>query len=577
MRRIPNIFHFVYGLRKQTERFPLAHYLCLASCWEVNRPERIYFYYHHTPHGRYWDAILPYLTLERVPLKSSIERFQYQDPAIKALRYAHHSDFIRLEKLLERGGVYADMDTLFLRIIPPELFTQSFVIGREGLIQNPKTGLSQESLCNAFLMAEPGAEFASLWLDRMQDEFDGSWSNHSTLLPNRIAAAHPELVHIEPPQTFYSILPTRSGIADLFEAQIAIPDQAVSIHLWEHLWWSVKRSDFSYFHGGLLTEDYVREAASTYAKAARGFLPQGPFPGREFWAERLRPRIIEHGAAAEKLLRATIGIVTYPLVSHFSRKVRARLGLARGYFAHRKAVKRFTARTTMEHALLKQIIEWDEYCVLADGFRNEDVVIDVGAHIGVFSFVCQWAGSRNVHAFEAHPGNFALAQHNLAGLPGISLTFGAVFRSDYSVNRLLHSGPLASNTGAGSVMFGGRLFDYLDPAESNSPGDALEIPAISFDQILDAFDHVRLVKLDCEGSEYPILLTSRQLRKIDRLVGEYHVVPEEKMTLLTHAARIYGHRSYNGETIRKALEANGFTVSITSVDTGLGHFDAVRR
>ena len=122
-------------------------------------------------------------------------------------------------------------------------------------------------------------------------------------------------------------------------------------------------------------------------------VPQGPFPEREFWAERLQPRIIEHGAAAEKLLRATIGIVTYRLVSHFSRKAHARLGLARGYFAYRKAVKRFTARNTMEHALLKQIIEWDEYCVLADGFRNEDVVIDVGAHIGVFSFVCQWAGS----------------------------------------------------------------------------------------------------------------------------------------------------------------------------------------
>ena len=112
----------------------------------------------------------------------------------------------------------------------------------------------------------------------------------------------------------------------------------------------------------------------------------------------------------------------------------------------------------------------------------------------------------NAQAFEAHPGNVALAQHNLAGLPGISLTFGAVFRSDCSVRRLLHSGPLASNTGAGNVMFGGKLFDSLAPAESNSPGDALETPAMSFDQILDAFDHVRLVKLDCEGSEYPILL-----------------------------------------------------------------------
>ncbi len=47
----------------------------------------------------------------------------------------------------------------------------------------------------------------------------------------------------------------------------------VSMHLWAHLWWDRSRRDFSTFHSGLLTQDYVRRANTTYAVAARRFLP----------------------------------------------------------------------------------------------------------------------------------------------------------------------------------------------------------------------------------------------------------------------------------------------------------------
>lgn len=38
MSAIPNIFHFVFGLGEQTQRFHLMHYLCLASCRPTARP-----------------------------------------------------------------------------------------------------------------------------------------------------------------------------------------------------------------------------------------------------------------------------------------------------------------------------------------------------------------------------------------------------------------------------------------------------------------------------------------------------------------------------------------------------------
>ena len=35
---------------------------------------------------------------------------------------------------------------------------------------------------------------------------------------------------------------------------------------------------------------------------------------------------------------------------------------------------------------------------------------------------------------------------------------------------------------------------------------------------------MRLLKLDCEGAEWPILLTSRRLHLIDEIVGEFHEI-----------------------------------------------------
>src|SRR6266496_6069701 len=116
--RIPNVFHFVFGLKPQTEPFHLAFYLCIESCWQVNQPDEIFFYYHYEPYGRYWELARRRLSLVPVPLDSIVEGFRYRDGGVHPYRYAHRSDFVRLERLLERGGIYADIDTLFVSPFP---------------------------------------------------------------------------------------------------------------------------------------------------------------------------------------------------------------------------------------------------------------------------------------------------------------------------------------------------------------------------------------------------------------------------------------------------------------------------
>jgi hypothetical protein len=276
---IPNRYHFVFGLRPRAEAFHLVHYLCLASCLEVNRPEAIYFHYGCEPYGRYWDLIRDRLTLvpiEPVPLVAS---HRYRERAVSRYRYAHHADFIRLERVVEHGGIYADIDTIFVHPAPEALRRQPFVLGREDDIYDPDTRAAGPSLCNAVIMAQPGAEFGRRWLAAMAGAFDGSWSRHSTLLPYRLSQEHPDLIHVEPSRTFYKHMWTRDGLHSLLEGCDPDTEGVVSMHLWAHLWWDWRRRDFSRFHAGQLTEEYIRSTDTTYTLAARPFLP-APKPAR---------------------------------------------------------------------------------------------------------------------------------------------------------------------------------------------------------------------------------------------------------------------------------------------------------
>lgn len=274
MAKIPNHFHFVFGLKEQNTPFHLMYYLCLESCIQVNNPEKVYLYYVYEPFGPYWELIKPKLTLVKVSRNQFVEKFKYSKIGRKKLSYAHHADFIRLEKLIEKGGVYADMDTLFVEKLPPFLFDKPFVLGREPDIVSENTGKSERSLCNALIMAEPNSSFGKRWLDNMQSHFDGSWSNHSTILPQKLSKKYPDEIHIEPQKSFYHFDWTEKSLKDLFENNVGKIQGIYSIHLWNHLWFAPWKNNFSSFSGNLLTMDYIKSASTTYARLAKPYLPK---------------------------------------------------------------------------------------------------------------------------------------------------------------------------------------------------------------------------------------------------------------------------------------------------------------
>lgn len=297
---IPNIFHFVFGLRKQIEPFHLMYYLCIKSCIEVNKPDTVHFHFHHEPWGEWWERIRPEIQIQRIQPDKFVAEYEYKDTSINPYRYAHFADFSRLQILLEAGGIYADIDTLFLKPIPRDWYSRPFILGEE----RPPTGAT-ESLCNAWIGASQGSEFCRLWLDGMREAFDGSWSNHSTLLPSRLARKNPDLVAIEPETSFYALDHSPKGIDDIFLRYSDLRDESYSVHLWNHLWFARNRRDFSCFHAGLLTVDYVRYANTTYAHYARKHLPSDAVGNRlAYRAQQLDLTLLRSGRSLRTWLHS---------------------------------------------------------------------------------------------------------------------------------------------------------------------------------------------------------------------------------------------------------------------------------
>lgn len=122
---IPKIVHFIHGLRRPEPTLDLVHYLAIKAAHEVLKPDKIMFHYHYMPVGEHFERIKHLLTLRQVPLVENI----FGRPVS---HYAHRADVVRLEALLEFGGIYLDLDLISLKPVD-HLLHHEFVMAQEGI------------------------------------------------------------------------------------------------------------------------------------------------------------------------------------------------------------------------------------------------------------------------------------------------------------------------------------------------------------------------------------------------------------------------------------------------------------
>lgn len=196
-------------------------------------------------------------------------------------------------------------------------------------------------------------------------------------------------------------------------------------------------------------------------------------------------------------------------------------------------------------------------------FEPDDIVIDVGAHIGSFTYACCIRSVGQVIAVEAHPQNFGRASihlHQAIQDKQVDLRWGAVWRSDD------HSDSL--DVSAYEKMLDGRFNTGHVTIEAQEHPSLM--PVFALDNLIQeqAPCRIRLLKLDCEGAEFPILLTSNKLQFVSEIVGEFHETDNTTINSLVNHLQKQG---FDAEHKHHQRYENGVWIP-----TQLGYFRAVR-
>lgn len=203
---IPNIVHFIFGLKNplyhpNAGHFDFLSYLAVRSALVSLNPDILYIHYTYLAEPPSSDPAADPLTnpwIRRLAKYKPV-RLVHHKPDPSTAQYAHLSDTMRLEFLLEHGGIYLDIDAFALRPFDAVLRAPSphdVVLGHEGG--------NRWGLCNAVIAARPNSTFVSRWLDSYSTaDLSREWNYHSVLLPKEMAAQYPDEVCALAPDAFF--------------------------------------------------------------------------------------------------------------------------------------------------------------------------------------------------------------------------------------------------------------------------------------------------------------------------------------------------------------------------------------
>lgn len=198
----------------------------------------------------------------------------------------------------------------------------------------------------------------------------------------------------------------------------------------------------------------------------------------------------------------------------------------------------FKVRSRMDIWSIKKTFLDQSYRRYGFEIQPDWCVLDVGAAPGDFSVLAARAANSRLLAVEPFPESFALLNENLA------------------LNHVKNAQTLETALGkqGGTLkmdIVSGEPVKFTSREGSDSPETgAVTVFALSLAELLDkqAIASCNLLKLDCEGAEYDILLpaSAETLARIERIVLEYHDTrpPHQHGELLT------------------CLQAHGFQVQI---------------
>ena len=249
---IPNILHYVH-LSESGRKWKLHHHLSVMSAVKRSGVEKIFMWVDTEPSGEIWDQTKQFVEIVKVKPPEEI----FGKPIIQT---AHKSDVIRLQVLIENGGIYVDTDVIFVKPFT-SLLNHKFVMGYQGVN-------GREGLCPAVILSEKNSVFAKRWLQEFENNFYGgppgsdTWCLHSVTLPMALSDYYPNEITILNHEAFFWPMYHDTHMIGLFEETHEFPN-AFAHHLWES-------SGKVYLDN--LTIDEIKNKDTTFTRMVRDLL-----------------------------------------------------------------------------------------------------------------------------------------------------------------------------------------------------------------------------------------------------------------------------------------------------------------
>ncbi len=257
---IPNIIHFIHIYKSRS--FRLWNYLAVLSAYTHQKPDVIYLYYTvHETDNIWWTAVQELVTLVKID-----DVKEYLGVKLDCPQY--QADVVRLQKLIEKGGIYLDTDILTLKSYDP-LRKFECVLGGEGY-KGHVWGLHTAdlnkigSISNAVILVAPNHRFIKRWLEVFPQKFKAkSWAYHAVILPLEMVREDSTWFHVEPVESFIPFDFRRRYVFEEVtnpkrEKHLATLKDSYCFHFWENIW----RNDGTLTR---ITSQYLETSTSVFA------------------------------------------------------------------------------------------------------------------------------------------------------------------------------------------------------------------------------------------------------------------------------------------------------------------------
>lgn len=186
----------------------------------------------------------------------------------------------------------------------------------------------------------------------------------------------------------------------------------------------------------------------------------------------------------------------------------------------------------------------EEYAKEGFDIKNDDIIIDIGGHIGLFSiYASQKCKSGKIFTFEPVIDNFKILRENIETNKNKN-----IFPENIAIsNKNSKVTIFLSDDDAGHGMY-------------SKSSNSITINAINLEEIFlkNNLKKCDFLKIDAEGAEFDILenISEDMLKTISKIVIEYHIFEDNSIKRL--------------ENIMEKFEKNGFKITKNPYSDTLG-------